>query len=706
MQRYKRWLGALCLCFPLVFAEEKQEAPVIVVTGNKVEQEAAEAVDKVSVVSGQQISEMGAKNAAEVLQNLPGVTVTEHPMEGVSMQGFSGAYVKVLIDGVAVGGEVGGASPIALIPASDIEHIEIIKGAASALYGSDAMGGVINIITKKNRSSWAISTKQEINLHKRYFGFLGFSHRNKLFGIAGSGSFDNTPGIITRETDPLGQRIDTFIFPKTRLGYGRLGADFYLPAGNMHVYGAYTNHLRRMNQAADIANLFSSEKGEGGLKTSLALSDALQFNLFSSYKYFQHFFDEIHTAYAADNVTRRDSTFHEVETEAVANYDFSFAHALLAGINVKWSMMSGIDFTKPKHFTLFGAFSQFVWNVRGEDRLRLVPGVRFDLAPPLGKGDALLWQITPKFSVRSDPLESLTLRFSYGMGFKTPTLKQKYWLFFHPAPTNFVLLGNPQLEPERSQGFNASLEYRPLAGLSFSTGGYFNFVNNLIFAVETDKRDGYYLDSSGTRHPVAGLRQYQNIDRVITTGGDASVSYAQKWVEASLSYTIAGMYNYDIERASYYEGAYFVPHQVKANVTGIIPPLFTRVTVSTHWDAPQRIREGFDSRAADRIKLNAEQKYAATPDKLLLNVHVSQQFWQERFEAYAGIKNLLDSRSFVNGSDGRTMKEYYGLTNGPVVYLGIGFKYNVKAARKAESKTRSMEEAESKPELPEGIPML
>ncbi|NVP25713.1 TonB-dependent receptor plug domain-containing protein [Treponema phagedenis] len=101
------------------------------------------------------------------------------------------------MDGVAVGGDVGGASPIALIPSSDIDHIEIIKGASSALYGSDAMGGVINIITKKNRSSWSLSTKQEIDIHKHYFGMAGFSYKNKLFGINGIGSFDNMPGMIT-----------------------------------------------------------------------------------------------------------------------------------------------------------------------------------------------------------------------------------------------------------------------------------------------------------------------------------------------------------------------------------------------------------------------------------------------------------------------------------------------------------------------------
>lgn len=681
MNKYKKWITVALCCGMCVYAQEKDSA-VIVVTGNKIEQAAEEAVDKVTVVSEEKIAEMGAKNVAEVLQNLPGVTITQHPMEGVSMQGFSGAYVKVLIDGVAVGGEVGGASPIALIPSSDIDRIEIIKGASSALYGSDAMGGVINIITKKNRSNWSVSTKQEIDIHKHYFGMAGFSYKNKIFGIRGTGSFDHMPGMITREFDPLGRQIDTFIFPKTRMGFGRLSTDFYLPAGTLQLYGTYTNHDRYMNQAEDIANRFTSEKGEAGFKGAFDLGEAAQMNIFSSYKYFKHFFDEIYTAYDSDNIKRRHSVFHELETEVNTNYDFSIAHSLLAGMNIKWAMMQGIDFPKPKHAAQLALFTQYVWNMQGEDVLRIVPGLRFDLVPPMLKGDRTLWQLTPKLSIRYDPLDVLTLRFSYGMGFKVPTLKQKYWLFFHPAPVNFVLLGNPGLKPEYSQGFNASVEYKPVSGLTFGVNGYFNYVNNLIFAVETDAREGFYPDSNGNLQAVTGMRQYSNIDRVMTIGGDFSLQYNWKWLESSLTYTIAGMYNYDTDNKRYYKGAYFVPHQIKINLTGIIPVTFTRITLGIHWDSPQNIRAGFNVMAADKLKLT-DENYGTSPDKLLLNLHISQKLWQERIELYAGIKNMLSNRSFVNGSDGRTMKDYYGLKEGIIGYFGIGIKYDAVPQKKA-----------------------
>lgn len=686
----KCMIAAMFCCGVSLYAQETKKAPVIVITGNKIEQVAEESVEKVTVVSEEKIAEMGAKNAAEVLQNIPGVTVTEHPMEGVSMQGFSGAYVKVLIDGVAVGGDVGGASPIALIPASDIDHIEIVKGASSALYGSDAMGGVINIITKKNRTNWSVTTKQEIDIHKHYYGMAGFSFKHKAFGLQGIGSFDNMPGMITRNADPLGRQIDTFIFPKTRMGFGRLTADIYTTYGPVKLYGVYTNHNRYMNQSEDIANRFISEKGEAGIKSSLTFGEMAQVNIFSSYKYFKHIFDEIYTASGTPN--RRNSVFHELENEINANFDFSIAHSLLAGINAKWAMMQGREFPKPKHSVLLGLFTQYTWNMQGEDVLRLISGLRFDIAPPLQKGEGTLAQFTPKFTLRYDPLDSLTIRFSYGMGFKVPTLQQKYWLFFHSAPANFVLLGNPALKPEYSHGFNASIEYKPVKGLTFGISGYFNYVNNLIFAVETDKRTGTFPDANGVLHRVTGIRQYQNIDRVMTTGGDFSVQYQWKWIETTLTYTIAGMYNYDLQNKRYYHGAYYVPHQIKLNITGIIPVWLTRITLGINWDAPQNIRRGYDIRAADKLKLT-DENYIASPDKLLLNLHISQKFWNDRIEVYAGIKNLLNNISFMKGTDGRTMKDFYGLQEGIVGYFGVGIKYDAAPVKKEQKPQEPAQDA-------------
>jgi len=172
------------------------------------------------------------------------------------------------------------------------------------------------------------------------------------------------------------------------MGFGRLTADVYTLYGPVGLYGVYTDHDRTMNQSEDIANRFISKKGETGVKSSFTFGESLQLNTFSSYKYFKHSFDEIYTASNTPN--RRTSVFHELETEAVVHYDFSFDHSILAGINTKWTMMQGKDFPKPKQSVLLGMFTQYTWNMQGEDILRLITGLRFDIAPPFQKGEKMV----------------------------------------------------------------------------------------------------------------------------------------------------------------------------------------------------------------------------------------------------------------------------------------------------------------------------
>lgn len=127
----------------------QEEADIIVVTGTKFEQNIEDSVEDIEVITAEEMEQSGAKNLSEAVENISGIIVTGHPTDTIMLQGFDGDYVKILIDGVEVTGDIGGSVAVSQISTADIERIEIIRGASSALYGSDAIGGVINIITKK-----------------------------------------------------------------------------------------------------------------------------------------------------------------------------------------------------------------------------------------------------------------------------------------------------------------------------------------------------------------------------------------------------------------------------------------------------------------------------------------------------------------------------------------------------------------------------
>lgn len=647
----------------------------VIVTGAKVEQLAKDATEKVSVVTAEDIESMGARNLVEILSQVPGITINEHPMESVSMQGLKGDYVKVMIDGISMGGDIGGSAPINLVPAADIERIEIIQGASSALYGSDAMAGVINIITKKNKDkTWWIALKNEIDTYKHYYGSLYAGYKHQYFALTGIGTFEYMPGLNAKEVDAMGNDVLVLVGPKNRLGYTKFKIDGFTPIGDVSAYITANEHLREITLSPSIGTNFYTRNTDGGIKADLFLSDFSRLNSFLVYKYMDYFNDLIYPKYGT--YERKNSHFKEVEFDTNYSHSFTSEHGLLTGINIKWEGMEGIDFKESKQSMLIGMFAQYEYNYLGENWLKVVPGFRVDVAPKLMEEDKkILFQFTPKLSIKYDPLDNLTLRLSYGMGFKVPSLKQKYWLFFHPAPANFVLFGNPDLKAETSQGLNASIDYEPVDKLILTGTAFYNFINNLIFTEDLSNEPGLMRDKNGELRSVAGMRRYNNLDQVITTGYSLSLKYQMEWFHLTASYNYLYMLNYIREKATYETASYYVPHQFKINTKFIIPYTYTNIDLQFNWDLPQPIKVGFDRRASGMVQMPSA-KPGLSPDKVMVNMKISQNLWDEHFNIYLGIRNMFNNYNFINGSNDVSQIEYFGLVEGITAYFGFNFKWN------------------------------
>ncbi|PIE20979.1 MAG: ligand-gated channel protein, partial [Proteobacteria bacterium] len=121
----------------------------IVVTGSRIPEPAADAVVATEVITREEIERSGAANASDLLEEHPGIQVPRSFRgAGVRIQGLESKHILVLVDGVRVAGRIDGVVDLNRFTAEDIERVEIVKGPSSALYGSDAVGGVINIITR------------------------------------------------------------------------------------------------------------------------------------------------------------------------------------------------------------------------------------------------------------------------------------------------------------------------------------------------------------------------------------------------------------------------------------------------------------------------------------------------------------------------------------------------------------------------------
>jgi outer membrane receptor for ferrienterochelin and colicins len=638
-----------------------QEAPVMVVTGAKVEQDITETVEAVEVISAEEIAEMGAKNVAEVMANIPGVVIYDHPQATVMMQGFEGAYVKVLIDGMEITGDTGGATPVNMIPVSGIERIEIIRGASSVLYGSDAMGGVINIITKKpEQGKLSARIKQEFASNTRYYGEGSIAYANNLFALSLGGSFDWDDGKSIQKWTPRLEYIDLYEVPAARLGSARADASWYHPNGELTLYGSWLNSL--LNVSADMENGydFMNTKIEGGVKETYHLSDFALLDGFLSYRQLVYDANRIKYSYHTTSAYA-DSLFRDIEGEARFSWEPDISHALLFGINAKREALESDSFDAEKSVIMLSAFTQDTWNIGAADRFRIVPGLRFDYRPPNDSDEAHIYKVSPKLSFRYDPTEDIILRLSYGMGFKTPSLKQNYWFFFHPAPYNFLIRGNPDLTPETSHGFNLSADYSITKAFSVSAGAYFNYIFDLIDAITVDESEGAAINpSTGMTQNYTSVMQYRNVGRAITTGGDVSLRYNGSRLKAALSYNLTVAKEFDEDTDDWIDLASRTPHQVSASVSYLIPVIETSVQARVNWNAPQLISF-------------ADQTY--TPDYLLVNLRIAKTFFDEKLELYGGVQNALNNVHFVKSTEGQNQEDYYGLRDGIIFSIGAAFKW-------------------------------
>ncbi|MDR2159960.1 MAG: TonB-dependent receptor [Treponema sp.] len=645
--------------------EGEEKTPVLVVTGAKVEQDIGETVEAVEVITAEEIAGMGAKNVAEVMQNIPGVVIYDHPQSTVMMQGFEGAYVKVLIDGMEITGDVGGATPVSMIPVADIERIEILRGASSVLYGSDAMGGVINIITKKAEpGKLSASLRQEIASNLRYYGegFAGYD--NQYFGLSAGGSFDWDRGKVTQKRNNMGESIGIYEVPGIRLGSVQGKGVWHHGGGDLEIFGSWMDTLQQVSADIDNGYDFMYTKLEGGLKEAYRFSDLVMVDGFFSYRRLDYTADR-HSYTFNTTTPYAESLFQDIEGELRLSWDPVISHAFLIGVNGKREALESDAFEGEKAYVLLSAFAQDTWNIGGADKFRIVPGLRFDFRPPAASGEDPLYKVSPKLSLRYDPVESLSLRFAYGMGFKTPTLKQNYWVFFHPSPYNFLLTGNPNLKSESSHGINGSADYRITGELTASAGAYFNYIYDLIDDYISDEAAGARPNASGTIQNYIYTRSYRNVGRAITTGGDLSLRYNGRRVDASAAYSLVVAKGYDEEKGRYVDLSSRVPHQVHLSAAWTVPVIETTLRLAANWNAPQLTGAGMGSSGEE----------GKTPDFLMTSLRVSKTLFKERLEIYAGARNVLNNVHFFKGSGGETQKDYYGLRDGIIFFAGGYFKW-------------------------------
>ncbi|HJE89307.1 TonB-dependent receptor plug domain-containing protein [Rikenella microfusus] len=458
------------------------------------------------VIRSDEIKKTDATTVKDLLEMvMPGIEFTSHGgTMNINLSGMGANYVLFLIDGERIAGEARDNIDYDRLNVENIERIEVVKGAASALYGSNAIGGVVNIITKKATEPWQLNVNARYGREneQRYGGALGFN--TKRFNSFTTGTYKHRNGYSLTNTGeshieyPDGEQVSNDDQGSTTAIYGYSDWDInqkfvIKPVDPLTITAAGTYYNHEQYSSTKVHDLYRGYTGR--LNLNYAINDRQ--NIEGSYK-----FDEYDKFDYYLKLDEKDKNYANIQHTGRIQYNNTFrgAGTLTVGAEFFGDKLNTYQFKgdKPEHSTeTYVGFAQHDVNLI--PKLNLVYGARLDYHSTYGA------HVSPKVSLMYK-LNPVTLRLSYGGGFKSPTLKELYTDWSHQGM--FQLVGNPDLVPEKSQNVSLSAEYTK-GKFSASVIGYYNNIRDKISNIWNNDGDTSY---------------YTNIGRAEVWGIDANVS--------------------------------------------------------------------------------------------------------------------------------------------------------------------------------------
>ena len=436
------------LSFNFTLREDFFQTEQIVVTATRTEKLLQDVPVVTEFISREEIEEKGAEDLSEILEDRPGISIETGTTGGkfLFMNGVDSKRVLLLVDGVPVSGKLNNRNQLNLIDADKIDHIEIVKGPASALYGMDAMGGVINVITSGITEDLSIKANGRMGSNDLYSGNLSLSGAKNSIGYFvnidhSKEGFDQGAGEIKVKDN------------QTSSVSGKLQ---YVgeAAGRLELSGEY----RDDSQTSESLFMGAISDNESAVKN---YNSSLKWN-----RPFGNKFDLQLLGYYSDNFRTYESVGQgphasasiDTTTDNIIGLKSDFTFKPLQAIKMDVGFdYSDNEYDNPRLGAIQdrnqqGYFGQIEASV--VKNLTLMAGGRYDKITDIDG------HFSPRLSGMYLLTSDLTLRGSWGGGFRAPSFIELYSDFTIPIP-GFPLniLGNSKLKPEKSTGGNVGLEY-------------------------------------------------------------------------------------------------------------------------------------------------------------------------------------------------------------------------------------------------------
>ncbi len=619
----------------------------VVVTGHAGPVKADKSIYNVKVLDLKKEEGKAAIDLYQMLSTQSNMRLQEERHVGgqMSMQGLSGEYVKILVDGVPVTGRLDGNIDITQINMNDVDHIEIVEGPLSVIYGSGALAGTINVITKEQGKD---GTSFSANLYGESAalanGNLTVMHKKKhnSFGFSGMGYYFN--GLSN--TDTL-YRADQWK-PKTKCSasgyYKYTKKDLNLKASSTYFS---ENILDRgepfgdRNQNAFDHN-YITNRWDVMTEGSHSISDRYKVDVLLAYNYYERLnrktyldFDDITSTETGTDSTRFDQITSRMIYSARNHHKLNWS----AGYDILWEKYSGDRVLgSAKSIGDYALFATL--NYTPVEKLHIQPGVRAmyntDYKAPLVYSVNLLYS----------PVSMWQNRFSFGKGFKSPDLKQLY-LDFHLS--NLSITGNPDLDAENSYNMNfySTLKVSKFRSLfTISAKGFYNKIDNKIELVSISSDQMAYT--------------YVNINKIKTAGYGLDFSYSRHpRYSLTVSWTTTGLWNnFGDEYDSPDKFTWFTDFSSTFNYGFPRQGINLSVNYKFNGKAPEYILEDKTVGLFERESYN------------MMDLSAAKSFYRNRFKVMAGVKNLFDVTEVKQTLNGQ---EYVSMRGSNIIAYGRSF---------------------------------
>ena len=456
----------------------------IVVTASHTPKTLKDAPVVTRLITLHDIKIVDATNIQDMLtQEIPGLEfgLAMSQETSLNMSGFGGNAVLFLVDGERMAGETMDNTDYNRMNLDNVGRIEIVKGASSALYGSNAVGGVVNIISRENLEPWTA------NANTRYNTF-GHEWRNGASFSFNTEKWNSQTSFQHTMIDPVdlpkahtSEEIAIELMKKAQgLPYDESVLNDDSNISRLYGQKTYNVKERLTWRATDQLTLTgrggyffrTSERDtydyhfkgySAGLKGRYAWDHAR--NLELSYAYDQY--DKAN--FLPDGTRTHDHDYSNQQHVVHALYHHPIGkNSLLLGADYLHDYLTTYQFIDNTSHTQnnIDAYAQFDWNIT--ERLNVVGSVRYDYFSA-----SCLDAFTARLAVVCK-LPLFTLRGNYASGFRAPTLKEMY-MHFDMGNMGYMIIGNPELEPEKSHNFNVAIERQNRIRHSGILDGVYNF---------------------------------------------------------------------------------------------------------------------------------------------------------------------------------------------------------------------------------------